>query len=141
MEDLHRWFKEVIHSVSEGMWAHIEENGFLDQCLGVSMEWRTLIYRVVVVGAMMIVRLPLGTGGLLASGVPPVDRAPGGGDIWGHQECHVLYFYRIAIPFCTGQLIPILYRVGGTHFVSIGVRGVIGLQLMYLVYCKHSCHY
>jgi hypothetical protein len=43
-----------------------------------------------------------------------------------------LYLYRAH--FVQGSLTPILYRVGGTHFVPIGVRGLTCLWAMYMLY-------
>jgi hypothetical protein len=79
MEDLRRRFEEVLQGVSEGMWAHIQDERVLEQCVGVPTEWQTLIHWEAVAGAAMTGRLPPGPGGPPAGGAPPADRGPGGG--------------------------------------------------------------
>jgi len=69
------------HLPREGIWAHIQDNEVLDQCVGVSVEWQALICRETVVGVAMTGRLPLGVGGPPAGGAPLTDKGPRGGDL------------------------------------------------------------
>jgi hypothetical protein len=78
-EDFHRRLEAVLQGVPEGMWIHIQDEVFLEQCVGLIAESRTLIHRVAVEGATMTGRLPPGPEGPLASGAPPPERGPGGG--------------------------------------------------------------
>jgi hypothetical protein len=58
------------------------------------------------------------------------------GELWGHHECCLYFCIYIGLRahFVQGSLTPILYRVGGTHFVPIGVRGLTCLWAMYMLY-------
>jgi hypothetical protein len=38
MEDLRHRFEEVLQGVSEGMWSHIQDERFLEKCVGVLVE-------------------------------------------------------------------------------------------------------
>jgi hypothetical protein len=57
LEDLRRCFKWVLHGVL-GMWAHIQDEEVLEQCVGLPVEWRTLICQVALTGAVMTCRMP-----------------------------------------------------------------------------------
>jgi hypothetical protein len=81
LEDLHFWFVWVLEGVSKGVWAHIQDDGVLDQCVGVPTEWRALICRAVVAGASLTGQLPPGAGVIPIGGVPPTDRGPRGGSL------------------------------------------------------------
>jgi hypothetical protein len=61
------------------MWSWILDEGVLEQCVGVSIAWQTMVQRVAVAGATMTGRLPLRPEGPLAGGAPPLERGPGGG--------------------------------------------------------------
>jgi hypothetical protein len=77
------------------MWAHIQDEKVLEQCVGVPAEWWTLIHREAVVGEMMTSMLPPEPVGLPAGGVLLCDRGPGGGgggELWGHHECRGYVF-------------------------------------------------
>jgi hypothetical protein len=52
LEDLRRWFEWVLQGVPEGIWAHIQDEEVLDQCVGVPTEWQTLIHREAVGGKL-----------------------------------------------------------------------------------------
>jgi hypothetical protein len=57
--------------------------------MGVAMEWRTLILRVIVVQVVMTSRLPPRPGGPLVGWAPPDDKGHRG-DHWGHNKGRVL---------------------------------------------------
>jgi hypothetical protein len=54
MEDLRHRFEEVLQGVLEGMWSHIQDEIFLEKCVGVLVEWQTLIHRATIAGEAMI---------------------------------------------------------------------------------------
>ena len=64
-EDIHRHLEVVLQRVPEGMWSRILEKGVLEQCVGVSVAWRTVVRRSVVAGVTMTGRLSLGSEGPL----------------------------------------------------------------------------
>jgi hypothetical protein len=61
------------------MWVWIQDEGILEQCIGLPTESRTLIRRAAVAGAAMTGRLPPGPEGPGAGGVPPPEGGPGAG--------------------------------------------------------------
>jgi hypothetical protein len=61
------------------MWTCIQDEGVLEQCVGLPVESQTLIHRAAVAGVAMTGRLPPGPEGPLAGGAPPPERGPGGG--------------------------------------------------------------
>jgi hypothetical protein len=52
-DDIRRLLEVVPQGVFEGMWLCIHDEGVLEQCVGLSMEWHTMVRRAVVVGAAM----------------------------------------------------------------------------------------
>jgi hypothetical protein len=42
----------------EGIWSRIQDEGILEQCVGVSPPWRAVVRRATVAGAVMTRRLP-----------------------------------------------------------------------------------
>jgi hypothetical protein len=58
LEDFHRRLEVVLQGVPEGMWTQIQDEGVLEQCVGLPVELWTLIHRAAVVGAAMTGRLP-----------------------------------------------------------------------------------
>jgi hypothetical protein len=63
----------------EGMWSCIQDEGILDQCVGVSLTWRIVVRRAAVAGVAMTRRLPLGPEGPVVGGAPPPEGGVGGG--------------------------------------------------------------
>jgi hypothetical protein len=43
LEDLYRNFEAVLREVPEGMWTRIQDEGFLEQCIGLPTPWRGLV--------------------------------------------------------------------------------------------------
>jgi hypothetical protein len=76
IEDLCRRFEAVLRDVSEGMWTRIQDEGFLEQCIGLPTPWRGLVRRAVVAAAMTSRRLPPGKEG--PAGAPPPPAGAGG---------------------------------------------------------------
>jgi hypothetical protein len=68
-EDIVRRFETVLRDVPEGMWRHIQDEEFLEQCVGLFPPWRSIMRRVAVLAAMASGRLPPGQGD--PAGVPP----------------------------------------------------------------------
>jgi hypothetical protein len=52
-DDFYLQLEVVLQGMHEGMWVQIQDEGILDQCIGLSAESRTLIYRAVVTRAVM----------------------------------------------------------------------------------------
>jgi hypothetical protein len=52
-EDFHRRLEVVLQGVPEGMWMQIQDEGVLEQCVGLPVELRTLIHRAAVAGVAM----------------------------------------------------------------------------------------
>jgi hypothetical protein len=63
----------------EGMWSCIQDEGILEQCVGIPPPCRAVVQRATVVGAVMTGRLPLGQEGLVGGGGPPPKGGAGGG--------------------------------------------------------------
>ena len=59
------------------MWTQIQDEEFLEQCVGLPPPWRSILRRVAVATAMTSGRLPPGQGG--PAGVPPPPPGAGGG--------------------------------------------------------------
>jgi hypothetical protein len=76
-EDIVRRFETVLRDVPEGMWRHIQDEEFLEQCVGLSPPWRSIMRRVAVLAAMASGRLPPGQGD--PAGVPPPPPGAGRG--------------------------------------------------------------
>jgi hypothetical protein len=107
------------------MWAHIQDEEVLEECVGVPVEWWTPIRRVAVAGETMTSQFPPRLGGPSASGAPPTNTGHGGGSL-GHHECRCFVCTGLGARFCIGFLIP--------TFVLIGVRGFMGLRAIVHVY-------
>jgi hypothetical protein len=69
----------VLQGVPEGMWSHIQDEGILEQCVGVLPLWRAVVRWVVVAGAAMTRRIPPGPEGPVVDGGPPPEGGAGGG--------------------------------------------------------------
>jgi hypothetical protein len=42
-EDIYRRLETVLQGVPEGMWSRIQDEGILEQCVGVSLMWRIVV--------------------------------------------------------------------------------------------------
>jgi hypothetical protein len=78
-EDIRRRLEAVLQGVPEGMWSCIQDEGILEQCVGVSLTWQTVVRRAAVAGAAMTGRLPPGPEGPIVGGAPPPEGGAGGG--------------------------------------------------------------
>ena len=76
--DLVRRFETIFRDVPEGMWTQIQDEEFLEQCIGLPPPWRSIMRRAAVFAAMTSGRLPPGQGGP-ADAPPPPAGAGGGG--------------------------------------------------------------
>jgi hypothetical protein len=76
-EDLVRHFETVFRDVPEGMWTQIQDEEFLEQCIGLPPPWRSIMRRAAVLAAMTSGRLPPGQGG--PADVPPPPPGVGRG--------------------------------------------------------------
>jgi hypothetical protein len=43
LEDIYHHFEAVLRDVPEGMWPRIQDEGFLEQCIGIPALWRGLV--------------------------------------------------------------------------------------------------
>jgi hypothetical protein len=77
MDDIHRRFEMVFRDVPEGMWIRIQDEEFLEQCIGLPPPWRSIMRRAAVLAAMTSGRLPPGQEG--PAGVPPPPPGAGRG--------------------------------------------------------------
>jgi hypothetical protein len=77
-EDFLHWLEVVLQGVPKGMWMHIQDEGVLEQCVGLPTDLWVLIRRAVVAAIAMTGRFPTRPEGPLASGAPPPERGPGG---------------------------------------------------------------
>jgi hypothetical protein len=75
-DDIRRLLETVLQDVPEGMWTRIEDEGFLEQCVGVPPPWRAIVRQAAVLAAMMSGCLPPRQEGPV--GGPPPPRAGGG---------------------------------------------------------------
>ena len=78
-EDIRRCSEVLLHRVPEGMWSCIQDEGILEQCVGVPLMWWFIVRRAVVAGATMTRRLPPGLEGPIVGGAPPPEGGLGGG--------------------------------------------------------------
>ena len=76
-EDLVHRFETVFRDVPEGMWTRIQDEEFLEQCIGLPPPWRSIMRRAAVLAAMTSGCLPPGQGG--PADVPPPPPGAGGG--------------------------------------------------------------
>jgi hypothetical protein len=52
-EDIRCRLEAVLQDVPEGIWSRIQDEGILEQCVGVPLPWRAIVRRAVVAGATM----------------------------------------------------------------------------------------
>jgi hypothetical protein len=85
-DDICHRMEMVLQDVPEGMWMRIQDESFLEQCVGVPPPWRAIVRRAAVLAAMMSGRFPLGhespVGGPPppgAGGPPPPPKGGAGG--------------------------------------------------------------
>jgi hypothetical protein len=52
-EDIRRRLEVVLQDVPEGIWSHIQDEGILEQCVGVPSPWWAIVRREAVAGAAM----------------------------------------------------------------------------------------
>jgi hypothetical protein len=76
-DDLVRQFEMILRDVPEGMWICIQDEEFLEQCIGLLPPWRSIMRQAAVLAAMTSGRLPPGQGG--PADVPPPPPGAGGG--------------------------------------------------------------
>jgi hypothetical protein len=76
-ENLVHRFETVFRYVPEGMWTRIQDEEFLEQCIGLPPPWLSIMRRAAVLAAMTSGRLPPGQGG--PADVPPPPPGAGGG--------------------------------------------------------------
>jgi hypothetical protein len=62
-DDLVRRFETVLRDVPEGMWTRIQDEEFLEQCVGLPPPWWSIMRRVAVLAVMMSGRLLPGVQG------------------------------------------------------------------------------
>jgi hypothetical protein len=89
-DDIGRRLETALQDVPEGMWTCIQDESFLEQCVGVPPPWRSIVRRAIVMDAMTSGRLsprhegpmggppPPGAGG---GELPPPEGGAGGGAI------------------------------------------------------------
>jgi hypothetical protein len=78
-EDIRRRLEAVLQGMPEGMWSRIQDEGILEQCVGIPPPWRAVVRRAAVAGAAMTGRLPPGQEGPVVGGGPPPEGGAGGG--------------------------------------------------------------
>jgi hypothetical protein len=71
LEDFHHRLEAVLQGVPKGMWTQIQDEGVLEQCMGLPAELWTLIHGAAVAGEAMNRRLPPGPRGPPVGGAPP----------------------------------------------------------------------
>jgi hypothetical protein len=59
-EDIRCRLEMVLQEVPEGIWSHIQDEAFLEQCVGVSPPWRAIVRRAAVATALTTRRLSPG---------------------------------------------------------------------------------
>jgi hypothetical protein len=77
LEDLHHCFEAMLRDVPKGMWTCIQDEGFLEQCIGLPTPWWGLVRRAAVAATMTSGSLPPGQEG--PAGAPPPPAGAGGG--------------------------------------------------------------
>jgi hypothetical protein len=75
-EDIRRRLEAVLQGVPEGMWLRIQDEGIMEQCVGVTLTWWAMVQRA---GVAMTGRLPPGPEGPVVGGGPPPEGGAGGG--------------------------------------------------------------
>jgi hypothetical protein len=43
LNDIHHHFETVFQDVPKGMWIHIQDKEFLEQCIGLPPPWRSIM--------------------------------------------------------------------------------------------------
>jgi hypothetical protein len=76
-DDIRHRLETVLQDVPEGMWICIQDEGFLEKCIGLLPPWRGIVRRAAVLSAMTSGCLPSGQEG--PAGVPPPPPGAGGG--------------------------------------------------------------
>ena len=71
-------FEMVFRDVPEGMWIHIQDKEFLEQCIGLPPPWRSIMWQAAVLAAMTSGCLPPGQGGPVDVPPPPPGASGGG---------------------------------------------------------------
>jgi ABC-type histidine transport system ATPase subunit len=56
-EDIRRRLEMVLQDVPEGIWSHIQDEAFLEQCVGVPPPWLAIVRQEAVAAAMTNGRL------------------------------------------------------------------------------------
>jgi hypothetical protein len=59
-EDIRCCLEAVLQDVPEGIWSHIEDEGILEQCVGVMPPWQAIVRRVAMAATMMTEQLSSG---------------------------------------------------------------------------------
>jgi hypothetical protein len=77
-DDIRCRLETVLQDVPEGMWTQIQDESFLEQCMGVPPPWQAIVRRAAVLAAMTSGHLPPGQEGPVG-GPPPPPGAGGGG--------------------------------------------------------------
>ena len=80
-EDIRRRLEAVLQGVTEGMWSRIQDEGILEQCVGIPPPWWVVVRRATVEGVAMTRRLPLRQEGPVVGGGPPLEGGVGGGSL------------------------------------------------------------
>jgi hypothetical protein len=78
-EDIRRCMEAVLQGMPEGMWSRIQDEGILEQCVGVPLPWQAVVRRAAVAGAAMTRRLPPNLEGPVVGGGPPPEGGAGSG--------------------------------------------------------------
>jgi hypothetical protein len=78
LDDILRQFETVFRDVPEGMWIRIQDEEFLEQCIGFPPPWRSIMRRAAVLASMTSGRLPPGQEGPVGAPPPPPGAGRGG---------------------------------------------------------------
>jgi hypothetical protein len=77
-DDIRHRLEMMLQDMPKGMWICIQDEGFLEQCIGVPPPWQAIVRRAAVLAAMTSGRLSSGQEGPMG-GPPPSPGAGGGG--------------------------------------------------------------
>jgi hypothetical protein len=77
-EDIRHRLETILQEVPKGLWSRIQDQTFLEQCVGVPPPWRAIVQRALVVFALMSGRLSSGQEGPAGGGPPPLGAGGGG---------------------------------------------------------------
>jgi hypothetical protein len=78
LDDICRRLEMVLQDVPEVMWIRIQDEGFLEECIGVLPPWWAIVKHAAVLDAMASGHLPSGKEGPV--GGPPPPPGAGGGE-------------------------------------------------------------